>query len=136
MSTVLDSRQYATAIKAAIKAQIGPNDVYEYGEVPGSTGVAGTLPNIFILVSLERRNNPNLRLTAQAGTTGWRISLRAVGRTVDEARWAMYRVAFALNEQRLTIAGTPSTPIQFESDSAPESDDGRFSGTAFYTFAH
>lgn len=137
MSTVtLDSRPHIAAIRAAIKAEIGPNNVYEYGQVPGADGNAGTLPNIFVLVAIERRYNPTLNLAAKAGATGWRVSARAVGRTVDEARWALFKVATALNEQRLTIEGRATTPLQFESDRTPEKDDGRFSGVAMYTYAH
>jgi hypothetical protein len=136
VSVVLDSRAHATAVKAAIKAQLGPNNAYDYDEVPGTNGNAGILPNIYVLVTVQRRFNGNRRLTAQAGLTGWRISARAVGRTIDEVRWAMFKVATALNEERLTISGSTTTPIQFETDQAPESDDGRFSGLALYTYAH
>lgn len=133
---VLDSRAHATAVKAAIKAQLGPNNAYDYGTVPGADGNTGTLPNIFVLVSVERRYNPNLRLSAQAGTTGWRIGVRALGRTVDESRWALLKVATALNEARLTIDGTTTTPIQFESDQAPVLDEGRYSALSLWTYSH
>lgn len=134
-TTTLDERLHVAAIKAAIKAQFGPNNVYDYGTVPGADGNAGTLPNIFALVSLERRYNPNLTLAARASANGWRLSVRVVGRTMDEARWALLKVATALNEQRLTIDGRATTPLQYESPRPPELDDGRFSGLASYTYA-
>lgn len=136
MSVVLDSRLHANAVKAAVTDELGPWDAYDYDEVPGTNGNAGTVPAIFVLVSVERRYNPNLRSTAKAGMTGWRIAVRAVGPTVDEVRWALLKVATALNEERLTVDGSPTTPIQFESDQAPEFDDGRYSGIALYTYAH
>lgn len=133
---VLDSRAHAAAVKTAIKAQLGPNDAYDYDEIPGANGNDGDLPDIYVAVSLERRYNPNLRITAQAGATGWRIAVRAVGPTVDEVRWALLKVATALNEKRLTINGTPTTPIQFETDQAPERDEGVYTAVAFYTYSH
>jgi hypothetical protein len=142
VSRVLDSRAYATAIKAAIAAELGPipgtsdTRVYDYDEVPGANGNTGTQPNIYVVVSLERRYNPNLRSTAQAGMTGWRLAVRANGRTVDEVRWALLKAAVALNENRLTVDGTSTTPIQFESDQAPLYDEGLYTAVAFYTYAH
>lgn len=133
---LVDQRPHATAIKAAIKAQFGPNNVYEYGQVPGANGVAGTLPNIFAIISLERRSNTFLRLPARAGNAGWRLAVRTVGRTVDECRWAQLRVADALNEARLTVGDKPTTPLQYEAGDAPTFDDGRFSAVDYYTFAH
>ena len=134
--TTTDSRPHATAVRAAVTASLAPSwTAYDYGKVPGSDGNAGSLPSIYALVSVERRYNPNLRLSAQAGQAGWRIAVRVVGRTADEARWAMARTADALNEKRLTIAGRSTTPIQFESEQTPELDNGRYSALALYTYA-
>lgn len=132
----LDQRPHAVAIKAAIKAQFGPNNVYEYGQVPGADGVAGTLPSIFAVISLERRNQPLARASARAGSVPWRLSVTSVGRTVDECRWAQLKVALALTEQRLLVTEDPTTRIQFESGRAAESDNGRFSADDFYTYTH
>lgn len=136
MTTLIDPRAYATAVKAALTATVGANRVYDYDDLPGSNGNAGDLPDIFVLVSIERRYNPNLNLAAMAGSTGWRVAVRSVGRTIDETRWAMFKVATALNEKRLTVAAKSTTPIQFESDQAPELDDGRFAALSLWTFAH
>lgn len=132
----LDQRPHAVAVKAAIKAQFGPNNVYEYGQVPGADGIAGTLPNIFAVISLERRNQPLVRATTRTGSVPWRLAVTSVGRTVDECRWAQVKIATALTEQRLTVAGTLTTRIQFESGRAAASDDGRFSADDIYTFTH
>jgi hypothetical protein len=48
----------------------------------------------------------------------------------------MFKVAVALNEKALTIGGDVTTPVQFESDQAPEWDDGRYSALALYTYVH
>lgn len=136
MSTLLDARPYVTAVKVAVKALLGPNDVYDYRQVPGSDGNAGVLPNIYVLVSVERRYNPQLRVSAQAGVTGWRLQTVGVGRTADECRWAMFKTATALNERTLAVGSDVTTPLQLESEDAPQWDDGRFSALARWTFAH
>lgn len=128
MTVVLDSRTHATAIRTAIKVQFGPNDVYDYDDVPT------TPPDIFALVSVERRFNPDLKMSAQATTGGWRVAVRSLGTTVDEARWAMVKVTAALNEARLSIGGQTTTPIQFESDQAPVLDDSRYAGLSLWIY--
>lgn len=141
MTIVLDSRAHATAVKAAINATLGPipnttdTRTYDYDEIPGANGNDGELPDIYVAVSLERRYSPVLR-SAKAGGTGWRIGARAVGPTVDEVRWALLKVALALNEKRLNISGTSTTPIQFETDEAPARDEGVYTAVALYTYSH
>lgn len=137
MSLVIDARPHAAAVKAAVTAAMAPLwTAYDYGKVPGSDGNAGTLPSIYALVSVERRFNSNLRLSAQASQTGWRVTVRLVGRTIEESRWAMNRAAVALNEARLSVEGRSTSPIQFETDQSPELDGGRYSGLSSWTYAH
>lgn len=137
MSLGIDSRPHASAVKAAVTSSLAPSwTAYDYGKVPGSDGNSGTLPSIYALVSVERRFNSNLRLSAQASQTGWRITVRSAGRTIDETRWAMNRAAVALNEARLTVEGRATSPIQFEVEQSPELDGGRYSGLSSWTYAH
>lgn len=136
MTVVIDSREHAAAIKAAVNVQLGDDvECYEYDEVPGVNGNDGTEPRKYAVFSIERRYNPNLR-AAKAGGTGWRVAARCNGMTVDESRWVMFKTAAALNETVLTIDGSPTTRLQFEADQAPEFDDGRYSGLALYTYSH
>lgn len=135
MSTT-DFRPHATAIHAAIKAALPASvNVYDYSTVPGSNGNTGTLPTSYVVVAVERRYNPNLRSTAQAGSTGWRVSARCVSTTVTNVGLLMAAVSAALNEKRLIVGGLPTTPIQFESDQTPEYDSGRYSGYSLWTYA-
>lgn len=141
--TALDPRAFATAARVAITAQLAPaHAAWEYGKMPGdpSNPIEAErikpLPPIFVLVAIERRYNPNLRMTAQAGGTGWRLLVRAAGRSSSEASWALLKVAEALNENRLTVEGVTTTPIQFETETAPRLDETRFVGDAAYVFAH
>lgn len=127
--TELDERQHATAIKAAVSTALGQWDAFDYDEVPKS------LPRIYALVSVERRFNPNRRASGHASTSGWRVTVRAVGSTVDEARWALGKATAALDEQTLTVAGRPTTLLQFESGTSPELDDGLYSAAHVWTYA-
>lgn len=135
-SVLVDARPHASALITAIGTALGPNDAYDLDDVPGENGNAGVLPDIYVVVYVERRNNPNLRSSAQAGSAGWRASLRSVGRTVDECRWAMNKVNVALNEVSLTIGGVRTTRIQFENDETPALDEGRYSALQRFTYAH
>lgn len=139
MSVLLDSRPHAKAIREAVSEALGPSDAYDYGKVPGADGNDGRLPDIYALVSVERRFNPTLRLSGQSGVIGWRAAVRVVGRTPDETRWALMFVASALNEARLAIltedGPKSTTPIQFESEQAPEKDDSRYSALSLWTYS-
>lgn len=143
MSTLaeLDERQHAATVKAAVTALLGSWSAYDYDEVPGSALNASEAarnqrtPAIYVLVSVERRPNLNRRASGHTVTSGWRLTVRAVGTTVDEARWALSKATAALNERSLTIAGRPTTLLQFESGTAPEPDDGRYSASATWTYA-
>lgn len=130
---VLDERKHVAAIKTLLNAALSPNLAYDYGTVPGADGNAGTLPPIFVLLGLERRY---VEPTGAGRTTrsGWRLTVRYIGRTTDEARWAAAKVAQAM-ETRLTVDGVVSTPVTHESTQAIAPDDGRFSGWAAYTYA-
>lgn len=136
MTVLLDSRPHADAAKAAITAALGSWQAYDYGEVPGADGNAGALPNIYALVTVERMSGMPLRMSAQASRAGWRITARCVGRTPDECRWALAKVAAALNEVSLTVSGAVTSPIQFESDHAPAPDAGLISGMSLWTYTH
>jgi len=132
-----DFRPHATVIMAAIKAALPASvGVYDYSTVPGTNNNAGTVPAAFVIVAIERRYNPNLRVTAQAGSTGWRVTIRCVASSVNNAGLLMAGVATALDEKHLAVNGALTTPIQSESNETPEYDSGDYSGRSFYTYAH
>lgn len=135
----MDARLFAAAATSAITAELGPHAAYEYGRLPGDVNgdrKDEPLPAIFVLVAVERRTNPLQRSTARSGSTGWRLLIRAAGRTTGEANWAMSRVAAAVDEKRLTVDGSATTPAQLESQEAARWDDGRFVVDALYNFTH
>ena len=130
---VLDERIHRDALVSLLAAEVG-DIVYDYGQVPGADGVTGTLPNIFCLLGLERRYADPTR-SGMASRSGWRLTVRYVGRTVKEARWAGYHVAAALDGARLTVGDHVSTPVRHETTQAIALDDGRFAGWASYTYS-
>lgn len=136
MSVLLDARPHATAVKDALDVPLGAWAAYDYDDVPGANDNHGKPPGIFVLISVERRFNPNVRMSAQAGTTAWRLAVRSVGRTVAECRWAQVRVAEVLNEGRLLVAGIYTSRLQYESGNAASFDDGRYSAVDIYTYVH
>lgn len=124
---VVDERLHRDALETALTATLGANRVYDYGEV------GQPLPSIFVVLGIERRF-VEPRRAGRAGRSGWRVTFRYVGRSVDEARWAGLKVAAAIDEQVLTIGGVKSTPVTHESTTAIAPDDGRYSGLVVYTY--
>lgn len=126
---VIDERLHRTALIAAITAFEDDLPVFDYGKTPA------TLPPIFVMLAIERRYVEPQTSTGTTSRSGWRILFRFVGRTVDEARWAQMKLTQALDQKRLSIGGYTSTPVRHESSSAIAEDDGRYSGSAEWTYA-
>lgn len=141
MTSPLDERAHAAAIEAMVSAAIGTEEngdarVYDYGKVPGADGNDGVLPRIYALVSIERRAGVTNLKVGRTSRSGWRLTIRYVGHTTNEARWAGLQIAVAVNEKQITIGSTePSTPITHESTTAVAPDGGLYSGLVQYTYA-
>lgn len=133
MSGALDERDHLDLITTMLTAAVGDNRVYLYGQVPGSDGNPDELPEIYVLVSLERRQVIP-RQAGRTNRTSWRLSVRYVGRTTSEAQWAGWKTATALNEQQITVAGITSTPFLHETTNAVAPDAGLYSGLVAYTY--
>ena len=131
---VLDERKHAAALTAALKAAIGTEHVYEYGSVPGLDRNGGVEPGIYLLLTVERRFMAAAHSPRRHSKSAWRATVRAVGTTVNESRWAALRVSQALDGVRLTVDGEPSTPVQHESSNAPEFDDNRAHSLSLWTY--
>lgn len=129
----LDPRQHTTAVLGLLTGK--GVAAYRQNEVPGTTGgPAGTLPNLFAIVHVERRFIGYTRSSGENDITGWRATIVHAGRTVTEAQWVAMRVSEALNEAVLMIGGEPYGPVQFELEQTPESDSGRYSGRTQWTY--
>lgn len=136
MTALVDSRPLTEAVRAAVETALGAWQVYDYGQVPGADNNAGPMPAIYGLLSVERTPGSERRMSGQHNVSGWRIVVRVVGTTVNETRWALNKVAVALNETTLNVGTRSTTPIQFERDQAPELDEGRFSALSSWTTTH
>jgi hypothetical protein len=137
---VTDEREHDATIRPLLADALGTEDngdarIYAYGEVPGMDGNPGTVPAIYALLVIERRYVPPGLMVARANRSGWRVTVRGVGRTVNEARWAITKATRTLEDRRLQIAGATSTPLILEVAQLVEPDDGRFSGLATWTYA-
>lgn len=137
----LDERAHVAVLAPMLDATLGPDPdtgaatrVFEYGKVPGADGNPGQLPRIYVLVSIERRF-AQPRQANMTNRSGWRISLRYVGHTVDEARWAALQITNALNQRQITVGGAFSTAITHEQTRTVEPDDGLYSGRSDWTYA-
>lgn len=119
-------RSHASAWRTALDSQLGDWSAYDYDDVPE------TLPSIYVLITVERRYGGDPRLCGRKALKGWRMTTRAVGRTVDEARWARERVA-ALEYSRVAISG--ASPLEFEDETTIEADADRFSGLTTWTYS-
>lgn len=129
----LDPRPHHAAVKAALAPAVH-DQVFNDDEVPGSPQHADeTLPDLFALVAVERRI-VYPRRAGLPGRSSWRLSVRYVGRTVNEALWVLDRTQDALDEFRLTVSAVTSTPLSFESSSPPRWSDGRYAGEVVYTY--
>lgn len=126
----VDERLHRDAVDAALDEE----HLYDYGLVPGLDNNPGETPRIHWLRSIERRY-VEPRRAGRAGRSGWRLSIRYVGRTPDEARHAQLVATTAVDEKRLTVGGHLSTPVTHESTSPIEpDDDGWWSGLTNWTY--
>lgn len=137
---VLDERPHFAAAKArltVVHAQLGA-DTFNFGEVPGLQGPSGklnegTTPAEYALLQVERTFYPSAKQT-HSTRSAWRLSVRGVGTTSNEAKWVMAQIATAFESATLTVGGFISTPLQHDV-SDPVAEDGPvFSGFTAYTY--
>jgi hypothetical protein len=119
-----------TALTALLPAGVA---VYRKGDVPGADGQAGTLPEKFVTLHLERRYLPASHGSRLRSRSGWRAIARAVANTTRNAD-ALLDDCSGIEDQRLTVEGRLSTPVEFESGAPAAPDDGKFSGSLTWTF--
>lgn len=137
----MSDRTLAAAFKAAITSALTTGNVaadprahpvaMDFDEAQDAEN-AGTLPYIYVVVSVSRRFGGNQRATSTRTLTGWRLTTTCVAPTVDGARWATERVA-TLENSRLTVADLSLSPILFESSNPPARDNNFFTGVTFWT---
>jgi hypothetical protein len=120
----------AAALTALLPAGVTS---YRKGAVPGADGNSGTLPAKFVTLHLERRYLPPSHGSRLRSRSGWRAIARAVANTTRNAD-ALLDDCSGIEDQRLTVEGRRSTPVEFESGVPAAPDDGKFSGSLTWTF--
>lgn len=147
----IDERLHADAIKDLVNAQLlevagGSTEAdtrcWDFDGVPGTTTCddedrrKAPLPDIYLQAHVERRYiEPQRMAGARSGRSSWRTTVRATGRNVAEARWALLQATRALDEQRFTVDGHLTTALRFESSAPVELDDRRYSGSITWTYS-
>lgn len=116
-------------VAAAVIAKLGEFNAvpYDLDEIPA------TLPAYYNEVTVTRRFG-GLERASMPGATPYRVTVRAVAKTVSNAR-EMRRRAGLIEGARVTADGLTSTPLRFESAQPIGPDDGWHSGLTSYTFA-
>ncbi|WP_300680758.1 hypothetical protein [Nocardioides sp.] len=145
-SLIVDERLHATEVLALINAQFVDGDAdtraYEYGMVPGDKNHpdqalrVAAQPDRYAVVALSQRYVEVVNLGGGQDVLGWRINVVAVGRTPNEAHWVNVRIDRALRRVRARIGDRTTTQIRFENGSAPMPDDGYYSASSSWTYAH
>lgn len=101
------------------------------------------LPPAYNEVTLMRRYGGVFR-QGMTRARGYRITVRACGRTHESAMEMRYLVRAVLEDSRLNLGGHTSTPIQFEDEEAIDDTEtsrsnpqgGWYFGAALYTYVH
>lgn len=128
--------EHAVAVLAAINGQLVADgfteDVRAYDE--DDVDQMEPKPIRYIAVGVFRRFNGDSRLHGSKGVGLFRIVTKYVADTSTNARTLRAQVRLALEEQRLAIAGSTTTPIQFETSDRIEKDDHWFAGLDQWTY--
>lgn len=97
--------------------------------------VPPTRPDWYVEMSLSRMFGGNPRVSGRYYTTGYRVSIGAISKfSIEDVRASLATCTSVLEGNRLTVGEQKSTPIQFETEDAPEPDNGAFSGYRVFTY--
>lgn len=130
---VLDPRVHRAAFTALLTAPLNGH-VYAWGKVPGLDNNPGSIPGRYALLAVSRAYRESLQSTRHATRSSWRVSVRHVGLTTNEADWAGFLVSGVLDSVVVEIGGFRSTPLQHDVTDDVRQDDGMFSGLVAWTY--
>lgn len=140
-ATQVDPRPHFTAVNTLLNTVLAPNFAYAIDKIPGTSQNATEaertmpLPNIYAELGVEPRYVPPTGVVQASRRGGWRITVRCVGRTVNECSWVIDKVNTALRNGRYLVDGDP-VRTSFESGQQPEWDDRRYAALLTFTAAH
>lgn len=119
--------EMATAAVALINAKFSSTRAYELDEVPA------TRPESYVEVSVARRPiRGNQRHDGSPSFKGYRLTARFVAQSITNARLLEQKTTEALD---FIALGPDVTPVEFETATSIDPDDGWFSGVTSWTFA-
>ncbi|MFJ9387704.1 hypothetical protein ACIRON_02715 [Nocardioides sp. NPDC101246] len=127
------------AAYAAVSAEIAPSlptgvKVYRPGKVPGWNGNTGSLPQMWVQLTIERRYTETTHGVRARTRTAFRAYVRSVADTEHNADELTRCCTEVLEDALLTVDGDASTPVEHETSEAVRPDDGKFSGLTAFTF--
>lgn len=126
----LDEELHATAVKDAFGLLLADLPVLDLDEVKAMRQP----PVQYLELTVERRVGGVQRISSAIGSTAWRITSRAVGRTVAGAREVRRRSADIERSVITITSGLTTTPVDLESQDPIGPDEGWWSGLTTYTF--
>lgn len=121
--------QHRTAVLAVLNAANA--NAYDIDDLK----TALTLPANYTEVTVSRRYGGENRNTGSTGRSGWRVTTRAVGTTISNAREMRARARTGIEYARLAVDDLVGTPVQFEGEEPIGDDDGLYSGLSTWTYA-
>lgn len=124
------------AHRDAVKAQLVTTgrDLFTYREI-GRIQVEER-PENYLLFDVSRVYGGEQMHDGTTAASLWRIGTRAVASDEDNAATLLDDCRAALEGRQLLIAGEPTGPIEFESATDIDDDDGKAAGLIDWTYDH
>lgn len=136
MTAAATAREHAAALLALLNGPLGeldtPRQAYDMDLAPKKGGD-------FVAITLSRRIGGVARVGGPLSPSAWRLTTRAVGVGVSNARVLLDVCTTALEWQTVTVDDVTSTPIAFEAEDPirqDEDDKNLWSGLRSWTFAY
>lgn len=127
------AKDHRTAVMATLTA--GGAHPYTLGQLANLTATA--LPPYYCEVYVTERVAEGGRFGGISNLRAWRVQIRAVAKSEDNAEVERTKAAAALEDKTVTVDGTDSTPLlRGATDDPIAPDDGWFSGLSEFTYYH
>lgn len=132
MTERADRAAHLAAIRTALEGS--GREVFTYTEIKKIA--AEKRPDNYIVFDLSRVFGGAQMNDGSDGTSLWRVGTRAVSDDDENAGVLLDDCRDALEDVCLTVAGSPTGPISFETEIPVAPDDGKYSGLIDWTYDH
>lgn len=132
MSERADRSAHIAAIRAALEAT--GRTVYTYSQIDALSSTAR--PDDYIILDLSRIFGGAQINDGTDGTSMWRLGTRAVSKLDENADTLLDDCRDALEGVALTVGGSLTGPLTFETEIPVGPDDGSYSGLIDWTYDH